>query len=345
MTDGGALEGASMDGATSSDSAATDAAVDAGKDTSAGNDSSSVQDSSTVDTGDAMTEAGPECEGGACPVETVVGGLRQATTLLVDANNVYISDPGTVTGNVYQCAKGGCATPTTLGPGYATGLGVDGANVYWSEFAGDQIVACAIGGCSNEPTAIAPGQVHAGGLTFDGVNLYWAASGSVVTCVPPGCTTRNAIATGQSVAIVEVAAQTGVAYWTNGPSLESCPVSGCGTTPTPVGPTTGTSMALYGGFIYFINDNAVVSCPTGGSCPSPHTIGSSTDPYGLATDGVDVYWLDDDEEVVYRCPVTGCSGGPEHFADGQLTAPGANIAVDGEYAYWAVPEQVLRKHK
>ena len=345
VNDGGALEAASTDGAMGFDSPATDATADAGKDISAGDDSSSAQDSSSVDTGTITTDAGSGCEGGTCPVESVVDGLKQATILLVDANNVYISDLGTVTGNVYQCAKGGCAMPATLGPGFATGIGVDGTNVYWSDFAGGQIVACAIGGCANEPTAIAPGQVHAEGLTFDGVNLYWAASGSLVACVPPACSTRNAFATGQSAAIVDVAAETGVAYWTNGPSLESCPVSGCGTTPTPVSPTTGTSIALYGGFIYFINDNAVVSCPTGGSCVSPHTIGSSTDPSGLGTDCVDVYWLDDDEEVVYRCPVTGCSGGPEHFADHQLTAPGANIAVDGEYAYWAVPEQVLRKHK
>ena len=43
--------------------------------------------------------------------------------------------------------------------------------------------------------------------------------------------------------------------------------------------------------------------------------------------------------------MTGCIGGSERFAEGQLSQPGANVALDGEYAYWTVPEAVVRKHK
>jgi hypothetical protein len=43
--------------------------------------------------------------------------------------------------------------------------------------------------------------------------------------------------------------------------------------------------------------------------------------------------------------VTGCTGSAERFAEGQLSQPGANVALDGEYAYWTVPSQVLRRHK
>ena len=72
--------------------------------------------------GCASTGCGGE---GGCPVEVLVGNLRQASVVLVDSKSVYFADQGTVDGTVYQCPKSGCTTPTTLGPGYATGLGVD----------------------------------------------------------------------------------------------------------------------------------------------------------------------------------------------------------------------------
>lgn len=312
-----------------------------GMDGAAGQDSPASGDDGPPSSGD----GGADCDGASCPIETVVGNLNQGTLVLVDDTNVYFGDEGTITGNVYQCPKSGCAKPTPLGPGFATGLGTDGKNVYWNDFAGGAVVGCAIGGCANQPMVLAPDQTRAEGVTFDGTNLYWASSGSVLTCLPPACTTLTAIATGVSTTLVDVASQDGVAYFVSGGSLESCPVAGCGAAPTVIAPASGTSVVVKNGFVYFTSNNAVVSCPTTEACAHPHTIGASDDPYGLGTDGVDLYWLDDIDAVVYRCPVTGCNVGAEHFADGQLSQPGANVALDGEYAYWTVPEAVLRKHK
>jgi hypothetical protein len=98
------------------------------------------------------------------------------------------------------------------------------------------------------------------------------------------------------------------------------------------------------GTAYFTIGNAVDSCPVTG-CTSLHTIGSSSEPYGMGTDGVDIYWLDGEDDVVYRCPALGCSGGPTHFADNQPSASGATVALDADYVYWTATTQVLRKHR
>jgi hypothetical protein len=293
-------------------------------------------------TGDGGSTGG--CDGSACPIEVVVAGLNQVTLVVLDANNVYFGDEGSTTGVVYQCPKSGCTTPVTLGPGFATGLGVDGTNVYWNDFVGGAIVSCAIGGCANAPTTIAPTQPSAEGVTFDGTNLYWASNGNIVTCVPPACAIRATLATGESTAIVHLASEKGDAYWVNSGSLEKCAAAGCGGVPFKLIGASGASVFVKNGVMYFTSGNAVVSCPVTG-CATPHTIGASNDPYGIGADGVEVYWLDDIDQVVYRCPVSGCNAGPERFATGQLSQPGANVALDGEYAYWTLPDQVLRKHK
>lgn len=305
-------------------------------------DSGSTTDTETVVDSGAAGDGG--CPASGCPIEVVVDNLNQATLVAVDTSNVYFGDEGTTTGNVYQCPKSGCATPIGLGPGYATGLGVDGTNVYWNDFSGGTVVRCTIGGCANQPTVIAPSQPSAEGVTFDGTNLYWASSGNVVTCVPPACTTRTTLATGQST-IVQMASASDVAFWITGGNLVDCGAGGCNMAPAKVSPAGGQSVVVKNGVAYFTSGNAVVSCPVGQGCTTPFTIGSSSQPYGLGTDGVDVYWLDGLDPYVYRCPVSGCTGSAAQFASSMYSQPGANVALDGEYAYWTVPAQVLRKHK
>lgn len=347
--DAAATGDSGIDSGTDSGSPAGDSSapgIDSGRDAAAHD--ASTSDAAQGDAGNtgsdgSVSDAPATSDDGG--IEVLVDNLNQATLVRVDANNVYFGDEGTTVGVVSQCPKSGCTTPIVLGPGFATGMGVDANNVYWNDFSGGTVVSCTIGGCANQPTVIAPNQPEAEGVAFDGTNLFWATSGNIVTCTAPACATRTPIATGQASTITLLAAQTGVGYWVSGGSVEGCAAAGCSDAPSKIGTATGSSIVVYGASAYFIDGNAVVSCPIGGSCTTPHTIGSSDDPYGLGTDGVDVYWLDDLDEVVYRCPVTGCTGSVEPFAQGQLSQPGANVALDGEYAYWTVPSQVLRKHK
>jgi hypothetical protein len=330
------------------------AGADAGSDT--GSDGGTATDAGPEgDTGPAGDEpAPPDCDGSTCGIETVFSGLLQGGTIAVDDTNVYVEDQGTTTGKVYQCPKTGCSTPTLLGPGYATGIASDSQFVYWNDFSGGTIVRCAIGGCANSPTVIVPNQPHAEGLSFDGANLFWAATGSILTCASPACAMPSVLATGQGSTITGTTAETAIVYWISGGAVRGCPAGGCGQKPATVtssltsGPY-GNDVVVKDGFAYFTSGNSVVSCPVTSTCAFPLTIGASSAPFGLASDGSDVYWLDVDIAKVYRCPVTGCVGSAEVFADQSSFDPagefGASVALDGEYAYWADPVSVYRKHK
>ncbi|HEY6463652.1 MAG TPA: hypothetical protein VIY73_25965, partial [Polyangiaceae bacterium] len=199
-----------------------------------------------------------------------------------------------------------------------------------------------------------PNQPHAEGLSFDGANLFWAATGNVMTCTSPACASPTILAGSQSTTIVTTSAETKVVYWVSSGAVRACAASGCAQTPTVIATVTagaaGDDLVVKDGFVYFTSGNSVVSCPTGSACAFPHTIGSSYSPFGLATDGSYVYWLDDLIAQVFRCPVTGCVGSAEIFADQSKSGDpggeiGTNVALDGEYVYWADPESVYRKHQ
>jgi hypothetical protein len=350
---GGATDGGSETTVPSDDAAANDAGHDGDATAADAPAADSAGDSALTDStgGDSSPSGDSGDDGG---IETVVPNLLQAGTIALDQNNVYVEDQGSTTGTVYQCPKTGCATPTTLGPGYATGIAVDSTSVYWNDFAAGQIVKCAIGGCANSPTVIGPNQPHAEGLSYDGVNLYWAATGSLITCTAPSCGGMSILATGQSTTIVNTATEDAVVYWISSGSVLDCPAAGCSNKPSVVtssvanGPS-GSDVFVKDGFAYFTSGNSIVSCPTTSACAFPRTIGSSSAPFGIASDGTDVYWLDENIAQVYRCPITGCVGSAEIFADQTSFDPageiGTNVALDGEYAYWADPTYVYRKHK
>ncbi len=334
-TDGPSADTAAVDAPTDAPTLdakpAHDATVDAAHDAEAG--TTTGQDSATGD-----MDAG----GG---LQVLADNLVQSLLVIVDDTNVYFYDEGG-NGTVYQCPKTGCGgAPIVLGTVEATALAVDGQDVYWNDFAGGAIDACSIGGCQNQPKVIAASQPSAEGVAFDGTNLYWPSSGTIWTCVPPTCAPISAVAKNQPTSIVLLAAETDAVYWLASGSVESCPATGCPLAPTTIATgASGDAVVVKNGTAYFTVGNSVVSCPASG-CTTPHTIGASDDPYGLATDGVSIYWIDDIDEAIYSCPVTGCSGSASHFATNQLVEQGANIAVDGEYVYWTNGAQVVRQHK
>jgi hypothetical protein len=344
-------------GSSGAPDAASDGGNPVGDSGPMGGDSGPTNDSGQpIDSGGA-TDTGPgddgppACDGSTCGIETILTGLNQGGTLAVDSANIYVQDQGTTTGEMYQCAKSGCASPITLGPGYATGIASDAQYVYWNDFGGGTIVRCAIGGCANQPTVLVPNQPHAEGLSFDGANLYWAANGSILACTSPACSSPTILATGQSTVIVTTSAETATVYWISSGSLLGCAATGCNQTPTVVTSNIANagSVIVADGFAYYTSGNSIVSCPTTSTCAFPHTVGSSYQPFGLASDGSYVYWLDELIAQVFRCPVTGCVGSAEVFADQSSFDPagevGANVALDGEYVYWADPISVYRKHK
>ena len=49
------------------------------------------------------------------------------------------------------------------------GIAVDATDVYWVE---DQLYKCAIGGCGDTPTAVAPGRGVGSAIALDATHIY-----------------------------------------------------------------------------------------------------------------------------------------------------------------------------
>lgn len=99
------------------------------------------------------------------------------------------------------------------------------------------------------------------------------------------------------------------------------------------GQSDPTDMAIDGTYLYWTDSQggAVMRWPLAGG--SVTTFASTGAPYGIASDGTNVYWGSAAYPgTIYRCPVSGC-GTPVAVATSQ-TAP-QGVAVDSQYVYWA----------
>jgi hypothetical protein len=116
--------------------------------------------------------------------------------IAVDATHLYFTNASSLaTGRIQSCEKNGggdASTPSTTlldGLSVATGIAVDGANVYfteegsqnsmgqWPQGAG-RVAQCAVGGCSDKATAVAGYVNHPLGIAVDEANVYWTDFGS-----------------------------------------------------------------------------------------------------------------------------------------------------------------------
>src|SRR6185436_18128620 len=79
------------------------------------------------------------------------------------------------TGNgSFQCAIGGCGNnPTALATGYGLGIAFDAKDVYWAAPSSGTIARCAIGGCNNNATLVAFAQAYPEMVAVDSSAIYW----------------------------------------------------------------------------------------------------------------------------------------------------------------------------
>jgi hypothetical protein len=304
-----------------------------------GKDASTPKDSGAKDS----APPPPTCDG-PCPPEELATGLKQATALAVDANNIYFAVEGSpANGAVYQCPKTGCVgAPILLGGGYATGIVVAGGAVYWGDFFSGKVVSCAVGGCSNAPSAVVSNQPSIKGVFTDGVDLFWSTNGAIRRCPQATCSdaTVAGIVTGQGL-IVSIAAEQGKVLWASSGSIQSCAVGPC---PSPIALGPGAAdVSIHAGVAYWVTSSkTVVRCPLGGCNGKPLTVGSSQAPRVPVSDGTSVYWRDELFDQIYRCPAIGCTPGLEILAYGQRMQSGGQIALDGQYVYWTNTSGVYR---
>lgn len=297
---------------------------------------------------DAATKDASPCVG-ACPPETLATGLSQATAITVDANNVYFAVEGG-TASVYECPKTGCkGSPRLLGTGYTFAISRVGQKVYFADYSGGRILACAVGGCAQQPEVIASSQLAARGTWTDGTYLYWSVydattQGEIRRCLPDACTPTTLVANAGTV--FDLAAEQGTLIWG---SRATSTVYACSTFPCTTPRTLGagsTGVISASGKAFWVNGTSkiVVSCAIGG-CTNPSTLGNSFAPTNPASDGTSVYWRDDISADIFRCPMSGCGGAAQTLVKNQRGQPRGGIATDGLYVYWTTASGVYRLPK
>jgi hypothetical protein len=332
-SDGDAATGADGSSMTGSDGAVTgDGAHGPSKDGGDG-DAGAGHDAPSAPDGCATGCTGPLASNQANP-----------RAIAIDGNNVYWANQGVSggDGSIVSIPKSG-GTPVTLASGLSapTALSVRTGYVYWTD-QGDGMVMRAQVGAANSGQSIAFGQSSPTGIGTDDTNVYWTngGTGSDGTLqkepLDGGTATTlaaNLLGPGQ-LAIdaynAYFALDTGGIVYTSlagGDSIHDLAYDGMGGVPAQV--------TVYGTQVFWtdLTTNAVYQSSTDGG--GAQSIAGGTQPEGIATDGVNVYFTDRGSGAigsgsVDKVPVGG--GGSSTVAPSQSYAWG--VAVDATYVYW-----------
>lgn len=289
------------------------------------------------DPADGGTEPGPalDCDGGPC-VEEIVTGLADARLVAVDPQNVYFATAGTP-GYVATCPKTGCTgAPLVLGPGRARSLLLVGDLVVWDDEATGEIRACAKVGCT-APLVLAS-DPSLRGLATDNVDIFWSTTGGMRRCTPTACAPSSI--RDDAGAPSHVAASLGNLAWIDPTtrSIHTCDLPACDSVPT-YSPPGDRDLLLFGSRPYWADD-LLTSVQFSPSDQTTKTLLSGIAARGLAVDANFLYTRDALTGTVLECSSNGSSGLPT--ALDQPSLPGANLAIDGKYVYWATPTSVRR---
>jgi len=318
-TDGGADSGTPSDARTTKHDA--DAAADARHDARDANHTSDASvDGDARRTTDAHLDAfdgGNAAEAGQI-VWTAEAGYLPNGIAVGGAYTFWTVGPAEVssglTGAVW--GSGPVVPPTAIVSGQSNPYGVttDGTNVYWTNFC---CAGCSDGGTpgatcdvlqvdqglllgvSSAPVTLATKQSFPAGISVNDTTVYWASYG--------GSNTGGVTATA---------------------------IGGSGnTTPSVVGGEI-TDVAACGASLYWAN----LSAAAVGQIPSPSVAFSSSDPFAIACDATDFFWLNAGSASSGVYAVTGTSLA---VLPGGGWSPGANggypvgaIATDDTNVYW-----------
>ncbi|MBI5533097.1 MAG: hypothetical protein HY898_10295 [Deltaproteobacteria bacterium] len=118
-----------------------------------------------------------------CKPEPYAKNLRHPSGIAMDATRVYWTElganasDGTVSHRM-RGDPGSAAVVLAAQQAEPFAMVVDGARAYWTNRAGGQVMACAIGGCAGQPTVLAEGLSGPSGIAQDTEALYVAETGA-----------------------------------------------------------------------------------------------------------------------------------------------------------------------
>jgi hypothetical protein len=277
---------------------------------------------------------------------------------------------GWANGRIMKCGVAGCGdAPTALvsnlfegGVDTPTAFAANGVDVYWSNVDSSAsgnaagLAKCAVSGCAAGASLRSAGSPWQ--LAIDGTNAYWTTfQAEILTCPLSGCAgaPKALWSSGFSPVTEGIAVDTTDVYWSTPGQVMKCALGGCNNAPTTVleGGTdlaATDQIALDESNVYIADTNPlgtgqIVACAKSGCGLSATALATGLNaPTALATDGVNVYWIERGVDVangqsvsgvgsVRRCAISGCDNLPTTIVSG-LTYPTA-IALDQRNVYWA----------
>jgi hypothetical protein len=255
------------------------------------------------------------CAGGLCELALVPEAGLGAVTIALGTSDVYVA---TGLGNVVASVpKGGGTVVTLVDSDLPVAIGTDGTDVYWGTFGtGGGVYKCPVTGCAS-PTTLATSELLDINLAVGGGYVFWneKTTFDVLSCATGGCgETPKVRGTTEANSRGFVVYKSDV-YWaspgggTTTPGIFSQPLGSPSATPTTVTSLSAQCLAIdsSGNLYWATAAGEVTTCEATSCTPRPllTALYAPFSVYPIATDGVSVYWSDQNE--VYKCSVSGCS--------------------------------------
>jgi hypothetical protein len=221
---------------------------------------------------------------------------------------------------------------TTLAKGLSSphGIAVHAGQVYWADDVNPGTVMTVPTGGGNVSTLVsglkAPGFVVADDTSvyftnyMDSTVMKAAVDGGSPTTLATGLDPR-----GIAVGSIHV-------FWADFSqhTIMSVPISGGAAMPLASALKGPTRITLRDGIIYFIDQDEVMEVSTKGGAFPTSLAPMQSQPWDIATDGVNVYWTNAGDGTVKSVPI---GGGTVQLVAKAQAMPGP-IAVDSTSVYW-----------
>lgn len=295
---------------------------------------------------------GGTCSNSACQAVRIAFGQSTPWDLAVDGTSLYFTNNGD--GTVKKCATSGCGSaPATLASSQTLPQRItfDGTYVYWTD-QGTGGANGAVRRVLKNGTGLATlvsGETLPEGVAVDAAHVFWAmrtSSGGLRVAAIGGGSGSTIAAQDTPTSVVSDGASTFFASAGSTGTVKRCAVSGA--TCSSVVPLFSNADGVFGlgvdaTHVYFATLTAaggVYAASKADGSGQQLLAGAQPWPVRLATDGVDVVWLNRGASLgasadgsVMRCAVGGCAGTPATVASGQFDPHG--VAIDAKAIYWA----------